>query len=255
MNKTIVIMYSGMGGLSYLDTLRKRAKGYHLIYLADTEAFPYGLKTHEQLLDRFKQLLPKIREFKPSLLLIACNTASLHGTTFFKTQLKIPIIPTRPSLKTAYSQSHNKKIAVLATAASISSAAFQELLDPYPNGSFFPTAATSLVSFVENDLIGSTEQQQHTAVKPYFEQLIKQECDTAVLGCTHFIHLKKAMQQHFPQIKLIDNTDEVTGEAMTHLKEDFEGEMACHLYQTSAHHQVQYQKMAERFKLTYKGVI
>ena len=76
-NAPILLLDSGVGGLTVLAELRKLLPQAPVIYVADYAALPYGDKTEAQIAARVPALLGRLEErYHPRLVTIACNTAS-----------------------------------------------------------------------------------------------------------------------------------------------------------------------------------
>ena len=50
-NKAIGIFDSGVGGLTVLKEIRKSLPNENIIYLGDTQNFPYGNKSKEEIIN------------------------------------------------------------------------------------------------------------------------------------------------------------------------------------------------------------
>ncbi|MGL6043772.1 MAG: glutamate racemase, partial [Sandaracinobacteroides sp.] len=73
----ILFLDSGVGGLSVLRAVSARLPRAPLVYCADSAGFPYGTKTEAEVSARVAGLLGRLAErIRPSLIVIACNTAS-----------------------------------------------------------------------------------------------------------------------------------------------------------------------------------
>ena len=76
-NSTIVIIDSGIGGLSVLKSLIDKYKAGNYIYFADNLNMPYGEKSRCFVKKRVEFLIERLtKEYKADLIIIACNTAS-----------------------------------------------------------------------------------------------------------------------------------------------------------------------------------
>ena len=69
---------SGVGGLSYMETLKRRYPHLGLSYFADVAHFPYGEKSPASVRDRVVSVVGSLLEReRAELVVIACNTASV----------------------------------------------------------------------------------------------------------------------------------------------------------------------------------
>src|SRR5690606_39061709 len=76
-DRPILFFDSGIGGLTVLREARILMPARRFVYVADDAGFPYGAweeaQLQQRLVDLFGQL---IRRWHPSMIVIACNTAS-----------------------------------------------------------------------------------------------------------------------------------------------------------------------------------
>ena len=72
----IVVLDSGLGGLTVVDALRRRLPDERVIYFGDTARLPYGSKTRETVGGFVKQIIQWGLAKRPKHVVIACNTAS-----------------------------------------------------------------------------------------------------------------------------------------------------------------------------------
>src|SRR5690554_4310304 len=75
--RPVLFFDSGIGGLSVVKEARILLPEHPYVYVADDAAFPYGAWEEEALRARLIKLFGRlIDRFEPSLIVIACNTAS-----------------------------------------------------------------------------------------------------------------------------------------------------------------------------------
>ena len=93
MSHHILIFDSGLGGLTVLQEIYLRLPSLHYSYLVDNDAFPYGNKTDDWLINRAKQLFAEVLPIaKPDVIVIACNTASTLLLEELRQRFAVPII-------------------------------------------------------------------------------------------------------------------------------------------------------------------
>jgi glutamate racemase len=94
----ILLLDSGVGGLSVLAEVRKLLPQAPVIYVADHAALPYGNKTEAQIAARVPALLGRLVErYHPRLVTIACNTASTIALAAVREVLDVPVVGTVPA--------------------------------------------------------------------------------------------------------------------------------------------------------------
>ena len=114
-----VFIDSGVGGIPYMTTLMQRSPETGCIYVADTANFPYGEKTHEEVVKCVSELVEKIKlQFEPKVIVLACNTMSVNALETLRAEFPgVTFVGTVPAIKLAASVSKNRRIGLLATHA------------------------------------------------------------------------------------------------------------------------------------------
>ena len=120
-NFDVVIVDSGVGGLTILDEVRQIMPDLNLCYLADHGFFPYGTKTEKEVLNRMTHVVGALKaKYNSRIFIIACNTASTVVLPSLRNNFqKTKFIGVVPAIKPAAKLSETKKIALLATPATV----------------------------------------------------------------------------------------------------------------------------------------
>ena len=74
--RPILVIDSGLGGLTVVKELRRALPAERLVYFGDTARLPYGSKTPETVTGFVRQIVRHCRPFDPKHVVLACNTAS-----------------------------------------------------------------------------------------------------------------------------------------------------------------------------------
>lgn len=202
----IGIFDSGVGGLTALREVRRLMPMADITYLADRENAPYGTKSDEQILHCVKRNLQRLRELGAERILIACCTA---GTLYSRLtpderEISVPIII--PAARAAVRATENRRIAVIATRATVRSRAFSRAIFAECNGcKTLECDAQALVGMVEGGARGNTPLSEHDARRLFeiLRPINSFGADTLILGCTHFPHIKEHIAALLPGVKLI----------------------------------------------------
>ena len=183
---SILIFDSGIGGLSILQHIKQLPHPLDIHYVADYAAYPYGEKEEDWLIKRIDNLITNlVRNIKPDVIIIACNSASTLALPTLRRQLSIPIIGVIPAIKTASTLSQNKKIGLLATPGTISRVYMDKLIEEFAsNCTVTRVGSTELVDLAEKKLANSNIDPLQ--LKKIIQPFIDNQCDQVVLGCTHF---------------------------------------------------------------------
>lgn len=205
-NRAIGIFDSGLGGLCALSKLSEILPNEKFIYLGDTARVPYGDKTLDELLNcadgDFRFLLSK----NVKAILIACGTVSSNLTP--EQYKKIPVLcegVISPAAKSAVETTKNKKIGIIATAASIRAGAYKRaVLSLCPDAEVFDIACPEFVPLVESGKTDFSIPEVAATAQKYLLPLKEKGIDTLILGCTHYPLLSAAILSVLPDTSLID---------------------------------------------------
>ncbi len=216
MNPSVLIFDSGVGGLSILSEVRQLLPHLSLYYLMDNEAFPYGLKSDDELIPRVLQVCTRaVQQLQPDLLIIACNTASTLTLPQLREQLNIPVVGVVPAIKVAATlatnqaaQSNSKTgchIGLLATPATINRTYTDNLIRDFAGHCTVRRfGSTELVQWAEDWI---NEQRTPYGLFEHLNSWLQHPVPLShvVLGCTHFPLLKAQLQQQWPAITWVDS--------------------------------------------------
>lgn len=189
----IGVFDSGMGGISLLKELQKLMPNEKYIYYGDSKNVPYGTKNIEELKILSSNICDYFIKRGVKAIVIACNTATSAAADFLRNKYDIPIIGIEPALKPAIEKYSFGKIAVLATEVTLREKKFNTLLSKYEHVTeVIKIPAPNLVNIVESGITNGCIAEQN--IMSLFENIDKTSLSCVVLGCTHFIFLKKSIQ-------------------------------------------------------------
>ncbi len=195
---SIGVFDSGLGGLSVVKTIRQLLPNESIIYFGDSLNAPYGEKSTEYVLQRSETIVQMLLQKSVKAIIIACNTAtSAAAEQLRKKYSNIIIIGMEPAVKPAIEQLVHGKICVLATAMTLREAKFNALIKQLNVADrIVKCPAPQLVEYVES---GVADNQQ---LKQILDQIVgtaKADISAVVLGCTHYLFVKDAIQDYFGQ--------------------------------------------------------
>ena len=72
----IIVLDSGLGGLTVVRALRRRMPQENILYFGDTARVPYGTKTAATVTTFVRQIIRYLESHEPKHVVIACNTAT-----------------------------------------------------------------------------------------------------------------------------------------------------------------------------------
>ncbi|GHB32505.1 glutamate racemase [Pseudovibrio japonicus] len=205
----VLVLDSGVGGLSVQREIKRAVPEAGLLYLADRAAFPYGDWEGAALRDHICDLVKSVSAvWQPSAVVVACNTASTLVLTALREFLPVPVIGTVPAIKPAAEQTRSGVFAVLATPGTVKRDYTQDLIDDFASQHHIAlVGASGLAGLAEDKLAGRGVDLEHLRreIAPCFTEEDGKRTDCVVLGCTHFPFLREEMEQVAPwQVTWID---------------------------------------------------
>lgn len=202
----ILIMDSGIGSLSFLSSLNELLPDVPLIAFADQAFFPYGEKEENVIVERILNMAEQLVSWcEPSTILIACNTASTIVLPALREKFHIPIVGVVPAIKTAAALTKSKKIALLATNATVTRPYIDDLVNKFAGDcDLLKIGSAYLASIAEEKILSGKVDIE--AVRDELDLLIKtKDIDSLVLGCTHFTFLINEIKEIIGQdITIVD---------------------------------------------------
>ena len=213
-----VFIDSGIGGIPYMMKLLERKPDSSCVYVADTANFPYGEKTHAQVIECVTELVEKIRQkFSPKVIVVACNTMSVNALESLRAKfIDIQFVGTVPAIKLAASVSKKRRIGLLATKATCENPYNIELKNKFASDcTIVNRADPELISFIEHNAFTASREECLKAVKPAVDFFRREDCDAVILGCTHFLNFTEVFEEACqPDIKVVDSVDGVVRHAL-----------------------------------------
>lgn len=205
----IGIFDSGIGGLTVFKSIMDKMPEEKLIYFGDTAHVPYGTKSHKQIRAYAMQDVNFLTRFNLKALVIACNTADSVARQTLKDNFNLPIFGViEPASRKAAAITKNNRIGVMATAATVRSGSYQEMIHKYnPEVEVFPLACPLLVPLVEDGRFKKEDKVVQLLLTEYLDKLKEHNVDTIVLGCTHYPLLEDAVKNLIPDINVISSSE------------------------------------------------
>lgn len=128
-NAPVGVFDSGVGGLTVAREIMRNLPEENIVYFGDTARVPYGTKSKDTVLRYSRQIIRFLKTQDVKAIVIACNTASAYALEDVEKELDIPIIGVvKPGAKVACEATHNKKIGVIATEATINSGIYSSYI-------------------------------------------------------------------------------------------------------------------------------
>ena len=213
----IAVFDSGLGSLSIIKAIQKISKT-EIIYFADQQSYPYGLKSHAQLSQIIQNSIQLLENFlSPNIIVVASNTPSLMLNVATKR-----IIDVKPPLIEAKKKSRTKQIGILATKSAINSKGLAHYIKENnlsKNFKFFKINGSELVELVESGKFISNKKYCQKIIKKILDKKLSQnDIDTITLSSTHLSFLKRLLKKQYPKINFIDPANLVAEEIISKIK-------------------------------------
>lgn len=217
--RPIGVFDSGLGGLTVARAIMDRLPRESLIYFGDTARVPYGPKSPDTVRRYSREIADFLLGEDVKAIVIACNTATAHGLAALRAESPVPVIGViEPGSRAAVAASGARRIGVVATAGTIRSEAYERTIRELAPGAHIVSRACPLfVPLVEE---GWTEHEAARVVaREYLGPFAGGGVDALVLGCTHYPHLARVIQETVgPAVRLVDSAVE-TAEELAHVLE------------------------------------
>lgn len=206
----LLLFDSGVGGLSVLDAIRVKLPTAPIVYVADSGGFPYGTKSEAELAARIPALLGRLAErYRPRLVAIPCNTASVIALGPIRAALDLPVVGTVPAIKPAALASRTRVIGVLGTQATVRQPYVDRLSAEFAaDCTVLRQGSAALVEMAEAKLRGTPPDPKRVEAELglLLDQPGGDRIDTLVLACTHFPLLADELAAAAPRrLTLIDS--------------------------------------------------
>ncbi|MGN0740730.1 MAG: glutamate racemase [Treponema sp.] len=269
-----VFLDSGTGGIPYLAHLLKKRPLVSSVYIADTKNFPYGEKSHEEIVKCVLEIVKKIIEkFEPRIFVVACNTMSVNALNVLREVFPdTQFVGTVPAIKLAASISRKKKIGLLATRSTVENPYNVDLKNHFASDcELVFRADPELISFIEKKSFTASEDECMKAVLPAADFFKEKGCDVIILGCTHFLNLSDVIQKAAGEsVKVVDSREGVVNRALNILDTCFSssdknsesqnscGQKKSHLFITgfsSEKDKNEYDVICSKYNLEWGGIL
>ena len=205
----IGVFDSGVGGLTVLHELLVELPQEDFLYLGDSARFPYGDRTPDELRAFSRQIADALLERGAKLIVVACNSATSSALADLTQHVAesgcgVDVIGVvGPESNLAVAQTRNGRIGVLATPATIASAAYERAVLAADSLVRLTSVACPQLARISQDGAPITEADVALA-REYCAPLRDAQVDTAILGCTHYPFVRSLLQRLLgPQVGLI----------------------------------------------------
>ncbi|WP_042277249.1 glutamate racemase [[Clostridium] dakarense] len=208
-DRPIGVFDSGLGGLTVLKEIMKILPNEDIVYFGDTARVPYGSRSKDTIIKYTFQAINFLLSKNVKAIVIACNTATARALKEANEKYDIPIIGViEAGARTAAYSTKNKIVGVIGTEGTITSKAYNLEIEKIDKDIKIIDKACPLFVPIVEEGWSNTDIATLTA-KRYLDELIKQDIDSLVLGCTHYPILKRTIGEVVGEkIKLVNPAKE-----------------------------------------------
>ena len=199
-SSSVLVLDSGIGGISLLKMLHKKFKNENFIYFADNEFIPYGNKKDSAIRQRLENIVDMfVKKYNIKMVVLACNTATTVGMKYLQNKFNIHIYGVNPL------QDIPNNSVIVCTKLTAKELSKRQYLNFDNNVAKNPhckyLVLPKLASFVENNYFNKTKLNKK--VKSIIEKYHLDECKNIVLGCTHYELIAQYFQANLNNTKII----------------------------------------------------
>lgn len=199
-SSSILVLDSGIGGISLLKTLHKKFKNENFIYFADNEFMPYGNKKDNLLKQRLEKIVETfVKKYNIKMVVLACNTATTVGMKHLQNKFNIPIYGVNPI------QNIPNNAVIVCTKLTAKALNKQQYLNFDNNISKTPhckyLVLQKLASFVENNYFDKNKLNKK--IKSIIEKYQLNQYKNIVLGCTHYELIAQYFKANLTNTKVV----------------------------------------------------
>jgi glutamate racemase len=194
--RPIGIFDSGAGGLTVLHECLVTMPHEDFLYLGDGARCPYGPRPQQEI-ERFSfEIASYLGDCGVKLIVAACNSATAAGLPQLQERLDVPVIGVlTPEAHAAVQATRNRRIGLMATAATVASKRYEEAVHALDAGAqVTAVACPRLVPLIE---AAAPTQEIDAAVREYARPLREADVDTVILGCTHYPLIRPVLERVF----------------------------------------------------------
>lgn len=191
----IGVFDSGIGGLTVAREIMRNLPSEKIVYFGDTARVPYGNKSKDNIIRYSKQIIHFLMEQKVKAIVIACNTASALAMDEVRREFEIPILGViEPGARVAAQETHNGRIGVIGTVATIGSGIHEQYLKQLrPDVTVITKECPLFVPLVEEGWYH--DPVTDSVVERYLQEMKDKDVDTLILGCTHYPLIRSTIRE------------------------------------------------------------
>src|SRR4051812_40260130 len=191
----IVVLDSGLGGLTVVRSLRAVLPHDDILYFGDTARLPYGSKSPTTVTTFVRQIIGYLLPYRPKHVVIACNTATALALPNLRgeyPELSVSGV-IEPGARAAIEAAGAKEqpiIGVIATEATVRSKAYERAIHRRRHYARLLLMPTPLLVPIIEEGRDARDPLVRLALEQYLKPMFDRNIDVLLLGCTHYPMLK-----------------------------------------------------------------
>ena len=219
----IVVLDSGLGGLTVVRSLRAAMPHEQILYFGDTARVPYGSKSAATVTSFVREIIAYFLDRQPKHVVIACNTATALALPAIRAQFPHMSVSgvIDPGARAAVDACGSKTapiIGIIGTEATIRSKAYERAIHRRRHHARMLLRPTPLLVPIIEEGRGANDPLVKLALHQYLWPMLEREIDVLVLGCTHYPMLKMPIQAMAgPNVRVIDSAERCAEDAARRL--------------------------------------
>ena len=204
----IGIFDSGVGGLTVARAILDQLPHEPVLYVGDTARTPYGPRPLAEVRAFSLELMDHLVDEGVKALVLACNAASSACLRDARERYAVPVVEViHPAVRRAVAATRNGKVGVIGTEVTIASRSYDDAFAAAPHLQLTTVACPTFVDFVERG--DTVSDELRAAASEYLAPIVAADCDTLVLGCTHYPLLTGVLSYVVgPDVTLVSSAEE-----------------------------------------------
>ena len=213
-SRPIGVFDSGLGGLTVMRELIKVMPNENIVYFGDTGRVPYGARGRDTIIKYAKQDESFLLSKDVKMIIAACGTVS-SVAPHTGALLPVPFMEVvTHAAKKAAEVTHNRKIGVIATPATVKSNAYKtRIMEILPDAEVFQKDCPLFVPLVESGWIDRNDPVTVNTAQRYLKGLKAQGVDVLIMGCTHYPVITDIIRDIMGEGVTLVNVGECTAKA------------------------------------------
>lgn len=209
--RRVAFIDSGVGLIGYAAALHELRPDLAIVLSMDPDHMPYGPRTPEQVRRLILEAARATVPYRPDALVIACNTASVHGLESLRAEFEpsLPVIGTVPAIRPAALA--GGPVAVWATAATAASDYLRGLVDAFAAD----VAVHTVPALGLAEAVDAADLERVDACIAAAADQTPSGIRALVLGCTHYgLVAERIAAAVGPEVTIFDSPEAVARQTL-----------------------------------------